>query len=423
MANTAFGHDATLTTPGSTTDTALVRWANTSGTSLNNTINILSDGSNITLNARGEVRFSDADSTHYIAFESPATVTTSYTMTLPADLPAADEVLTVTSYSGGAGVLEWAAAAAGGDFTDGGDTASATMLLGTNNAHPLGFETSGSTRMTIVADGTIGIGTAAPASMYTAGTPTTKSVQIGAANYAPLVMGNWATNYSGYVSNAYFADGWKYVGTGYAMGIRFHGAGTNAGSMLFTVAPNNTGSAGATITNWDGSLISPTTGATTDIKMKIDSSGAVNMPNTPAVSVCNTSLRSNVTGDAVTATVPFDVEFFDQGGDWDGSDTFTAPVFGRYLVLCSIRLTGLTGSETTFYLRIMASNRLWNVASGDLNSDANSQFSQYIYSVIDMDAGDTCYIGCKVGGTSRTVDISGDASSEPRSYVSYLLVA
>jgi hypothetical protein len=113
MANTAFGHDATLTTPGSTTDTALVRWANTSGTSLNNTINILSDGSNITLNARGEVRFSDADSSHYIAFESPATVSTSYTMTLPSDLPAADEVLTVTSYSGGAGVLEWAAAAGG----------------------------------------------------------------------------------------------------------------------------------------------------------------------------------------------------------------------------------------------------------------------------------------------------------------------
>jgi len=109
MANTAFGHDATFTTPGSTTDTALVRWANTSGTSLNNTSNILSDGSNIILNARGEVRFSDADSSHYIAFESPATVSTSYTMTLPAAVPAADNVLTVTSYSSGAGVLEWAA--------------------------------------------------------------------------------------------------------------------------------------------------------------------------------------------------------------------------------------------------------------------------------------------------------------------------
>jgi len=133
MANTAFGHDATLTTPGSTTDTALVRWANTSGTSLNNTINILSDGSNITLNARGEVRFSDADSTHYIAFESPATVGTSYTMTLPSDLPAADEVLTVTSYSGGAGVLEWAAAAGG------------TAVTGTTDNGILTFVNSGST--------------------------------------------------------------------------------------------------------------------------------------------------------------------------------------------------------------------------------------------------------------------------------------
>ena len=132
MANTAFGHDATLTTPGSTTDTALVRWANTSGTSLNNTINILSDGSNITLNARGEIRFSDADSSNFIAFESPATVGTSYTMTLPADLPAADEVLTVTSYSGGAGVLEWAAAGGGGAALTGSTSTQLVTVTGSN---------------------------------------------------------------------------------------------------------------------------------------------------------------------------------------------------------------------------------------------------------------------------------------------------
>lgn len=110
MANTAFGHDATLTTPGSTTNTALVRWANTSGSSLNNTANILSDGSHITLNARGEVRFADADSSHYIALEAPATVGTTYTMALPAAVPSANDYLKVTSYSGGAGVLEWATA-------------------------------------------------------------------------------------------------------------------------------------------------------------------------------------------------------------------------------------------------------------------------------------------------------------------------
>ena len=110
MANTAFDHVSSLTIPGSTTNNGLVRWGDTSGTSFGNITGITSDGSNLTLLTRGEIRFSDADSTHYIALESPATVSTSYTMTLPADLPAANEVLTVTSYSSGAGVLEWAAA-------------------------------------------------------------------------------------------------------------------------------------------------------------------------------------------------------------------------------------------------------------------------------------------------------------------------
>ena len=168
MANTAFGHDATLTTPGSTTDTALVRWANTSGTSLNNTINILSDGSNITLNARGEVRFSDADSTHYIAFESPATVSTSYTMTLPADLPAADEVLTVTSYSSGAGVLEWAAA--GGTTIN--TNADNRIITGSGTANTL----NGESNLTFSTDLTITSGNVV---MATAGKGIDFSAQTG----------------------------------------------------------------------------------------------------------------------------------------------------------------------------------------------------------------------------------------------------
>jgi len=110
MANTAFDHASALTIPGSTTNNGLVRWGDTSGTSFGNITGITSDGSNITLLTRGEIRFSDADSTHFIALESPATVSTSYTMTLPAAVPSAADYLKVTSYSGGAGVLEWATA-------------------------------------------------------------------------------------------------------------------------------------------------------------------------------------------------------------------------------------------------------------------------------------------------------------------------
>jgi hypothetical protein len=112
MANTAFDHASALTIPGSTTNNGLVRWGDTTGTSFGNITGITSDGSNLSLLTRGEVRFSDADSSHYVAFEAPATVSTTYTMTLPADLPAANEYLKVTSYSGGAGVLEWASVSA-----------------------------------------------------------------------------------------------------------------------------------------------------------------------------------------------------------------------------------------------------------------------------------------------------------------------
>ena len=112
MANTAFDHASALTLPGSTTNNGLVRWGDTSAGSFGNITGITSDGSNITLLTRGEIRFSDADSSHFIAFESPATVSTSYTMALPAAVPSANDYLKVTSYSGGAGVLEWASVSA-----------------------------------------------------------------------------------------------------------------------------------------------------------------------------------------------------------------------------------------------------------------------------------------------------------------------
>ena len=112
MANTAFDHASALTLPGSTTNNGLVRWSDTSAGSFGNITGITSDGSNLTLLTRGEIRFSDADSTHYIALESPATVSTSYTMALPAAVPSANDYLKVTSYSGGAGVLEWASVSA-----------------------------------------------------------------------------------------------------------------------------------------------------------------------------------------------------------------------------------------------------------------------------------------------------------------------
>ena len=129
MANTAFDHASALTLPGSTTNNGLVRWGDTSAGSFGNITGITSDGSNLTLLTRGEIRFSDADSSHYIAIESPATVSTSYTMALPAAVPSANDYLKVTSYSGGAGVLEWASVSA-----DTNTTYSTSWVDSTNDA-------------------------------------------------------------------------------------------------------------------------------------------------------------------------------------------------------------------------------------------------------------------------------------------------
>ena len=69
---------------------------------------------NVQLNARGEVRFADSDSSHYTGIKSAATVSSSHTYTLPAAFPASNKLLQSTD----AGVLSWEDAGSGsGDIT------------------------------------------------------------------------------------------------------------------------------------------------------------------------------------------------------------------------------------------------------------------------------------------------------------------
>jgi len=64
---------------------------------------------NITLNAGREVRFSDSDSSNYIAVSAPGTVATNSTWILPSDAPVAGDALKVTSVSSNNPTLEWGA--------------------------------------------------------------------------------------------------------------------------------------------------------------------------------------------------------------------------------------------------------------------------------------------------------------------------
>jgi len=65
---------------------------------------ITSDGTNLQLGAQGDMRFADADSSNWVAFQAPATVAANVTWTLPP----ADGTLNQSLVTNGSGVLSWA---------------------------------------------------------------------------------------------------------------------------------------------------------------------------------------------------------------------------------------------------------------------------------------------------------------------------
>lgn len=78
---------------------------NLSGTSLSLTATTVSVTGNMQLNAQSDLRFADSDSSNWVAFQAPATVTSNVTWTLPATDGTTGQILSTN----GAGVLSWTA--------------------------------------------------------------------------------------------------------------------------------------------------------------------------------------------------------------------------------------------------------------------------------------------------------------------------
>ena len=71
--------------------------------------NLAWDGTNLQIGDQGDLRLGDADNSHYIALQAPATVASNVTLTFPADDGNADEFLKTN----GSGVLSFAAVSGG----------------------------------------------------------------------------------------------------------------------------------------------------------------------------------------------------------------------------------------------------------------------------------------------------------------------
>ena len=137
--------------------------------------------------------------------------------------------------------------------------------------------------------------------------------------------------------------------------------------------------------------------------MSIDSTGAVSKPNQPAFLVQPSSDQTNI---ANTDTIVFDSEIFDQNGDF-ASNTFTAPVTGKYQLSFNVRVDNMDEDATYFRLKLVASNRTIQPAIYDIRGLSLDPvywfFSQSV--LIDMDANDTAYLEFNQYGGSTQADV------------------
>jgi len=93
------------------TDLGLFRKSsNVMGFSSSGTEQMIFDANGLTLQAQNDLRFADADSSNYVGFQSPSTVSSNIVWTLPATDAAVSGYALVSNASG---VLSWAAAGGG----------------------------------------------------------------------------------------------------------------------------------------------------------------------------------------------------------------------------------------------------------------------------------------------------------------------
>lgn len=152
-----------------------------------------------------------------------------------------------------------------------------------------------------------------------------------------------------------------------------------------------------------GSTISPS------IVMKIDATGAVTKPLQPAFQVHPASTQSNIPVNGFT-TIVFGTERFDQNGDF-ASNTFTAPVTGKYLLSTNFRLDALDEANNNIQLHLTTSNKQYYSIISPNGFDVDPSFWWLGTTVLaDMDASDTAYVRMYISqdGTAQ-MDISADS--------------
>ena len=131
----------------------------------------------------------------------------------------------------------------------------------------------------------------------------------------------------------------------------------------------------------------------------IDANGIITKPLQPAFLVVPASTQSNVAVNATT-TILFGTEIFDQNGDF-ASNTFTAPVTGRYQMNVNLMTQQINTSYSFLDIQLATSNRIYrySITPDHFLNEANTALHHSMSVLVDMDASDTANVKIDIPNT------------------------
>lgn len=145
-------------------------------------------------------------------------------------------------------------------------------------------------------------------------------------------------------------------------------------------------------------------GVSTTVQQIHGAIGAVNLPLQPAFLVALSEEQSNITNDNVYQTIVFGTEIFDIGNNF-ASNTFTAPIAGKYILTMNVNLDLIDIDATYYQVQLVTSNRTYELTyhPAVFNIDCSWVFAFSV--VADMDASDTAYVQIRQSGGAQQTDI------------------
>tara|TARA_R110002167_G_scaffold265451_2_gene472192 strand:- start:1151 stop:2116 length:966 start_codon:yes stop_codon:yes gene_type:complete len=194
------------------------------------------------------------------------------------------------------------------------------------------------------------------------------------------------------------------IGDGTSGVAKINGGSSSSGQLIFMDAGTNRARIGVPTGTTTLSLSGSNT-LTGDVVITAD--GEVTMPTQPAFSAKVNSDQTNVAVGS-DVTVVFGAEIYDVGSNF-ASNTFTAPVTGKYQLSFMIYVQAIDSAATYVQMQIKTSNRSYFIIfDPDFGQDAT--YWTFSLSILaDMDANDTAIVQYAQSGGSAQTDINGNS--------------